>query len=458
MAAIELYIDRSLAHRAEAVQSAAFLIGGYAGWPNFGDYLQLKSTIDIHEQIGAIRTVFVVLDAHSPAGHERSQSRGGPYGSNVFPVYYHSGGAETAGNSLDGLIPLRHVPPSMLVHVYGGGFINDWWGRTARHAVRVLLERHARDNIDGELRLFISGQQVSCSAEAEAWRPFFKQAEYIGARDHDTVALIEELIGDSTGKVKYSGDDALLALVAGCKANAQRYATPSIAAHVNLADYSSPEPERRLQRLVQALAAAARHFAAGVTCELLVAYPSDHVREEEAVWQLQAVYDHMVATGAAPRLSFRVRNIFAEAVSGSLHFDASFLVSCSYHVALMGLLSHCPTLMLVENDYYRQKAAGLLEAFKGHKLATAKDTDETERIVGSLLEDKTNQAHGNGAYAMWIGQAEKAMQLSRICLDMDRAAARQQLELTATAFRDVAANLGELRKRRILEERLAKEV
>jgi hypothetical protein len=58
---------------------------------------------------------------------------------------------------------------------------------------------------------------------------------------------------------------------------------------------------------------------------------------------------------------------------------------------------------------------------------------------------------------MWIGQAEKAMQLSRICLDMDRAAARRQLELTASAFREVAANLGELRKRRILEERLAKE-
>jgi hypothetical protein len=59
---------------------------------------------------------------------------------------------------------------------------------------------------------------------------------------------------------------------------------------------------------------------------------------------------------------------------------------------------------------------------------------------------------------MWIGQAEKALRLARVCLEMNRAAARNQLELTASAFREVAANLGELRKRRIVEERLAKEI
>jgi hypothetical protein len=165
-----------------------------------------------------------------------------------------------------------------------------------------------------------------------------------------------------------------------------------------------------------------------------------------------------MAAGEAPPLSFRARNIFAEAVDGTFNLGASFLATCSYHVALAGLLSHCPTLLLAENDYYRQKAAGLSGAFKTRELATVATADDVEPVVDALLDQGTNKPLGSGSYDMWLGQAEKALRLSRLCLDMDRAAASNQLELTAGAFREVAANLGELRKRRILEERLAQEL
>jgi polysaccharide pyruvyl transferase WcaK-like protein len=455
MASTQLYIESDLAARAEAAQSGAFLVGGYAGYPNFGDYLQLKSTVDLHEQIGAHHALYMLLDAWGREAHERNKISFGANGRRVLPVYYDCGGSAPA-SGLNGLVRLPHVPSSMLVHVYGGGFINDWWGRAVRLAVCALVERHAQDNIDGQLRLFMSGLQVSPPAEVNAWRRLFTRAEYIGARDLETVALLKGLLGDSAARIQFSGDDSLLALAASCGARAD--STLSIAAHINLADYSSNDPDRRLERVARALAAAAGLFGAGVHCDLLVAYPSDHVREEEAVRQLEAFYRRTVAAGEAPHLTFRVRNIFEEATSGTFRFGASFLVTCSYHVALTGLLSHCPTLLLAENDYYRQKAAGLSEAFNTHRFASVLKDDDIAVAVNCVLEQRTNRLPGNGSYSMWIGQAEKMLRLSRICLDMERAVARNQLGLTASAFREVAADLGELRKRRILEERLAENV
>jgi hypothetical protein len=343
------------------------------------------------------------------------------------------------------------------VHIYGGGFINDYCGRPIRHAVRALLERHPDENADGQLRLFMSGLQVSPSVEVDAWRPFFERAEYIGARDHETIDLVTRLIGDGGGKLQYSADDALLALAAACKHSASREAA-NIAAHVNLEDHASADPDRRLEQLVQALAAAARHFGAGATCDLLVAHPGDdHVGEEDAARQLEALYSRLASVGDVPPLSFRKRNIFEEAILGAFSFGASFLVTCSYHVSLAGLLSRCPTLLLVENDCDRQQATSLSEAFKSHPFATLGSIDDVEGVVDALLNERPSRSPGDASYSMWIGQTEKTLRLSRLCLDMDRAAARKRIELTASAFREVAANLGELRRRRSLEQKLAQE-
>jgi hypothetical protein len=456
MSSVELFIDPESAVRAETAQSGAFLIGSYADWPNFGDYLQLRSTIAAHEQIGAHNALYILLDiSRGRAAHERSGVDLAANGANILPVYYHPGGAAPAANGSDGLVPLPRLPPSALVHIYGGGFVNDWWGRPIRHAVRALLERHAHENADGQLRLFISGLQVSPSLEADAWRPFFARAEYIGARDRETMTLVEALIGDSGGKVQYCGDDALLALAAGCKQEPSREAR--IAAHVSLADHASTDPDRRLEQLVRVLATAARHFSAGAACDLLVAHPGDHVGEEDAARQLEALYRSTAAAGEAPPLSFKVRNIFREAVGRTFTLGASFLVTCSYHVSLAGLLSHCPTLLLVGNDCYRQKATGLSEAFKLRPFAQLGNGDDVEGVVDALLNERPNRPPGDESNAMWIGQTEKVLRLSRLCLEIERAAASKRLELTASAFREVAANLGELRRRRSLEQKLAQE-
>jgi hypothetical protein len=458
MVSAELYIDRDLAPEAEAAQAATVLVGGYAGYLDFGDYLQLKSTLDIHERLGAHETILVALDAQARAAYRQSGVRLGANGARVLPVYCHCERMKLSEDGLDGLVRLPQVPASALVHVYGSSFNNDWWGETVRTAVSAFVERHARDNAGGRLRLFMSGLQISPSQEADTWRPLLRQAEHIGVRDSETGKLLRDALNGAAAKVFYTGDDALLALAA-CRANKPDAASvPTIAAHINLAHCSADSAEVRLSRVVRSLAAVARHLGAGVTCELLVACQSDRVREREAAEQFQACYARLASTGEAPPLTFRRRDIFEEAVRGTFQLGASFLVTCSYHVALSGLLSHCPTVLLAENDDYRQKAAGLAEAFPAHRFAPLGPQDSEEGVVGALLEERSNRQPGDGSYAMWMGQGEKTLRLSRLCLDMERDAARDRLELTASGFRETAAALGELRRRRIIEERLAREV
>jgi polysaccharide pyruvyl transferase WcaK-like protein len=374
----------------------------------------------------------------------------------VVPVYYRVEGATQAADGSSDLVRLPRLPHSTLVHVYGGGFVNDWWGRPVRQTIGALVERHARDHIDGQLRLFMSGLQVSRSAEADNWGPLFARAEYIGARDPETVTLLRRQLNGSAARVRYSGDDALLALAGSLESEAEPVSR--LAAHINCAHYASDGADRRLERVAAVIAAGARHVGVAAGCDLLVAYPAEHVGEQEAARHLEDRYLRLVEAGTAPAVSFRVRNIFEEAVRGRFQFDASLLVTCSYHVALTGLLCRCPTLLMVDNDYYRQKVAGLTEAFGTHRFAAVEKDDDAVAAVGALLEERLNRPADDGSHAMWSGQADKVLRLSRVCLDMERAVARNRLELTASAFREVAADLGELRKRRILEEKLAKEV
>ena len=453
MALVQLYMERTLAAQAEAAEAGAFLIGGYASQPSFGDYLQLKATVHLHEEIGAHQVLYPLLDSRSWVAHAHNKTGFGAGRCRVLPVYYYSGSA--APNEPDDLVPLPRVPPCLLVHVYGGDLIDDRRGQPVRRAANALIERHARENVDGQLRLFMSGQQAS--AEADAWRPLLAQAEYVGGRDPETVTALKGLLSVGAEKVRYSGDDALPALASALKNGAGAEPALTIAAHVNLAADSCAGAGRRLERIAGAIAAAARRFGAGVTCEVLAAHQAGHPGEQEVVQQLEALYGRLVTTGAAPRLTFRARNLLEEAVSGSFRFGASFLVASCYHVALTGLLSSCPTLLMTEDGSDRQEAAGLADVFKTQRFAMVGTDDDAGATAGALLDEATSRPPGNGSCAMWLGQADKALHLARVCLDMERAAARNRLALTASAFREVAADLGELRKRRILEEKLARE-
>jgi hypothetical protein len=443
----EFYVGRALAARMETADAATFLVGSYAGRPGFGSGLELKSTIDLHAQIRPQRALFIL------AGAPTAFVTDAGVGSTVIPIYAKYGDSDLPAIAGADLVPLPRVPPSTLIHMYGGGFVNDWWGRQLRLAIEELTARHAHDNVDGRLSVFVSGQQVAASQDVEVWRPLFERADYLGARDAESLTVLRALAknGGDGHSIELSGDDSLPALMAAL--HSHRAPEPTIAAHVSLADHTCVSPERRLERMARALAAAAARFELGLTCDLLVSRAAD---EEEAARHLEASYMHLAADGAAPTLTFRVRDIDREAVDGLLQLDAFALLACSYHVALAGLLSGCPTALLVENDDYRQKAAALSKLFNG-QLAVVRVHEEIGKAVTTLIGKVPVRPGVAHAYRLYSAQANKAFALSRIYAELESAQVRNQLKLVSRAFGDTAAQLGELRKRLILEERLARE-
>jgi hypothetical protein len=444
----ELYVGRASAPRVETADAATFLVGSYAGKPSFGAGLELKSTIDLHTRLRPQRALFVL--ARAPTAFHADAGVGGA----VIPIYTKCGDSDHA-ISRDDLVSLSRVPPSTLIHVYGGGFVNDWSGRPLRLAIEELIARHAHNNVGGRLSIFVSGQQVAACQDAEAWRPFFERADYLGARDAESLTVLRALTknGSDGCPIELSGDDSLPALMAALQCH--RGPEPTIAAHVSLADHSCVSPERRLGRMARALAVAAARFELGLTCDLLVSRAAG-TDDEEAAQRLEMRYRSLAGEGAAPPLTFRVRDIDREAADGVLQLEALALISCSYHVALAGLLSGCPTALLVENDDYRQKAATLSKLFNG-QLAVVRVHEEIGSAVTTLIgkaQVRPGMAHG---YRLCSAQTNKIVALSHIYAELEGAEVRDQLKLVSRAFGDTAAQLGELRKRLILEERLARE-
>jgi hypothetical protein len=446
MAQCRFYVDVARAPCVEMAQSATFLVGSYGARPSFGSYLELKSTADLHAQIVPQRPLLVLVAATTL----RSRSDAG-LGDAVIPVFFH---CDDEGPSFAGhghLVDLPRVPPSVLIHLYGGGFINDWWGRPLRIATEALVTHHMQGAVDGAPRIVFTGQQVAATQELRAWRHLFDRADYVGARDEESLRVLGTLQGVGS-RAHLSGDDALPALSAALQSRADP--EPRIAAHIDLTDNSTIAPERRLSRMAKALAAAAEHLGVGVGCDLLVSTPPPSGGEEEAVQHLVGTYMRMAADGAAPPLAFRVRNVLEEAMDGNLELGGSVLLTCSYHVGLAGLLANIPTVLLVENDDYRQKAAGLAEIFDS-RFRAVRTHDDIGAAAAPLTEKCGSRPWSVSAHRTWVGPIQKALHLSRIYSEMDTQEVRQRLDHVTSAFRDTAAQLGELRKRIILQEKLA---
>ena len=65
---------------------------------------------------------------------------------------------------------------------------------------------------------------------------------------------------------------------------------------------------------------------------------------------------------------------------------SSLTLSCSYHVALTSLMLGVPTVLVEDNPYYEQKAAGLREAFALPPDFTASSETDPVQLARTLAE------------------------------------------------------------------------
>jgi hypothetical protein len=411
------YADEETRRTLDSGAPVVLLYGGYEGFDNYGDILQLQGAIAFHRRMGMREPVLVLsLAAWTHQGlleHVRS----------VFGV---RGVVLEDGERLDassvGLEVVTSVTEGALLHVYGGGyFCGPWAKRRVWVCEQILFRLHVGGFV-------VSGVQVDEVGARELARLFaLRTPDVIAVRDEMSRAAL--LAHNPAIEPEFSFDDAVEAIEALMQATAAESAAGgdvrrTIGIHLNLtSEYIEPEhAELARNAVTQSWAAYPHHGTV-----LLAAYNDLRPLVEDTVASAEIL-------GLATELiDFEVVNLATMASAGDLagHRRArlaavlasmEFVISSSYHVALTCSLMGVPTFLLASSDYYgvKRRALGLpdeLDAFLRDP-GLARDFASERRARGEWLmqlEDVCSASpHAGHAREVLLPEWKSAEQLDTL--------------------------------------------
>ena len=338
-----------------AAQSAVLLVGGYDGSGNFGDVLQLASAIETVRSLPGSPLPVAVVERETHAHHSTLLECQPALFTGVVFAHYHEGGEAAE----DGLVELEPAigPTRSALHVYGGGYLNGWWG------ARKLAHAAAAERLIGtrQLPVVASGLQIEESAVAPGGvaHELLSRASWIGVRDVRSLDYVQRHVSASNrSRVELSGDDAVPYL---------RFppvpVEPVVNLHLNAGRWVSDDPSSVVRRIVALLQHLGRAFGTPLALQPVIAYEDPRVSERRVVSELLEQYgEALEESGLAPTAFV---DLLGDATDNELgRFRRGRLtVCCSYHVTLTSLLSGVPAVLLADNEYYGQKAAGLRDLF-----------------------------------------------------------------------------------------------
>lgn len=239
--ALILHCDQHAADsfaRSAADRPGVLLVGGYLGYPNFGDILQLRGVIAWHRAAG--RDPILVCDRAAVTDADFTARLRRWFG--VDKIIYWSDPELTAEPV--GLISAPEDIRVPYLHLYGGGFLNRLWGPRMLGFVELLHKRF------GVGHYVMSGQQAEegliglLREHIERCRPIIA-----GGRDDETVRVLK-LSGMNAA---YSFDDAAEMMTAFCAAVAgpaqDVEAAPKTSGaervyfHLNVSPYAADAPD-----------------------------------------------------------------------------------------------------------------------------------------------------------------------------------------------------------------------
>lgn len=355
-AAPRLYATPQTLAELAAARGAAALIGGYDGSGNYGDLVQLDAAVALLERFESGVLALPVLERSRRADHDAMRD------DLLHPprraLYFDP---EAAGGE-DGLLPVP-APAALgfaAVYLYGGGYLNRSWGERKLAMLRASEALLAAGGAP-TLRL-ASGLQASAdwvASLAPGDRERMRSFELLGARDPASAVALATL--GSEAAVIETGDDAVgvfrrLALPA-----PPRRDESVLRVNLHLAEHPwvTARPGSMAGFYADFVGELARHARRPAIVQPLLAYRDRYVDDAPALENLRAACASRGLTLAEPR---RLRPAgLTEAVTAMR--DAALTLSCSYHVALTSLLFGVPAVLLRDNEYYEQKAAGLRAAF-----------------------------------------------------------------------------------------------
>ncbi len=204
---MKLYMDSVDAAVFGGSDISIVLIGGFAGYSNFGDILQVLSALDFYKCKLPHACIAVAIDAEAQEIWQKSLP---PRFKNIaMPIYMvENGHAHNAPTVPDGWSDQLTLPGAFILHFYGGGYVAPEWGPRKRLAGEYFLSLCKAVGI--KAHVYFSGIQVTDDAEACLWRDLWSHASIIGARDPTSLTICKQVLGNGAdAKLFLQGDDAL---------------------------------------------------------------------------------------------------------------------------------------------------------------------------------------------------------------------------------------------------------
>lgn len=379
------YADESTRALISGDRPVVYLYGGYEGFDNFGDILQLTSTIHFHRQRTG-RAIVVVLSMAAWTSDQLLDSLKSQFDADGF--VFEDGDLLDASSV--GLEPITQVTAGALLHIYGGGFFNRFWGARRVFVCEQLMFR-LRTN-----EYVISGVQVDPVGVEHLARLFALRAPLAtGARDVLSVELLSPVADDA---VQFSFDDSTETLEAlrdriAAFGGVEHQGPRSFGLHMNTtAEYMSPEQGGAVSRAVATI----RDHDPQLTPVLLQAYNDRRqviVDTVETAQKLGLLFDepeHRVVNLAAIASDRRWSDSTVQRLVTALA-SIDYVVSSSYHVALATNLLGIPAYLVSSNDFYDAKRESLslpasLGGFLDDPRAALRDFAEERRQRADWLD------------------------------------------------------------------------
>jgi polysaccharide pyruvyl transferase WcaK-like protein/predicted PP-loop superfamily ATPase len=371
---------------AEAIaggRALAVLVGSYDGSGNFGDIAQLDATLGLLEPLADELLVAPVLERAQLAKHRAlaGQMLQAP----THALYFDPGEGHE-----DELVPVA-IPADLgfaACLLYGGGYLNPRWGDRKLAMLRATESLLAAA---GPVCRIATGLQVDpgwITALGAEDRRALAAFELLGSRDRGSGEALATL--GSAARLLETGDDAIGVLANWDGGAAADGGGLQVNLHFAEHDWVTDDPAGMLAFYVEFLAELGRRAGKPVSALPLIAYLDGGIDERPGVERLSAACAPRGIEVAAPRT---LRPADLSESTAALR-RSSLTLSCSYHVALTSLMSAVPAVLIGDNAYYRQKAAGLLDSF-ALPAEFATDLSESPQVsAGRVAEIVLDQARG----------------------------------------------------------------
>ena len=373
----------------ERARAIVVLVGSYDGSGNYGDIAQFDAAYDLVEHLGPDLLVLPVLERQYLAGHQLLYEKPGE---RLPHALFFDPGDEKE----DDLLPVA-APADLAfgaVYLYGGGYLNRLWGERKLAMLAAAEALLAAGGAAASCHLS-SGLQVEPEWVAGLPRngaSGLGHLDFLGARDDGSRRALAAL-GVADAPARNTGDDAIAALgtlpaSAGVPPDDERL-------HLNLhfAEHGwvTERPRAVLDYYAGFVAELGRLAERPVLVQPLIAYADERIDEHAAVERLA---DACAGVGVEVTEPLVLRPTDLAELAPRLR-AAKMTLSCSYHVALTSLMLEVPAVLIGDNPYYEQKAAGLREDFAlppAFTEPTLADPAARARQIAAILFDARQAA------------------------------------------------------------------